>query len=985
MADDLFLRLYKGLNARQKKAVDTIEGPVMVIAGPGTGKTTVLTLRIAQILRTTDTPPDGILALTFTESAVASMRRKLVQLIGPAAYRVGLYTFHGFAQEVIGRYSESFPRIIGGDVATEAEKLSIIEKIIDENEFEFIKPFGAPYFYVKSILHTISDLKRDALTPKDFIKVLDKEEKDILAHEDVYHEKGKYKGEMKSAYKTVLRSNKKNRELVAVYKMYEEALALENLYDFDDMLLELLRAFKREPDLLQTLQEEHLYFLADEHQDANNAQNGILEKLAGYFEEPNLFIVGDEKQAIYRFQGASLENFLYFKSKFPTAKLIYLDENYRSTQEILDISHALAEVLPGDKALRPRLLAKSEREPGSVRIVSFKTERDEREGIIDEVERLIKDGTNPEEIAILTRTNRETTELGRSLMERGVPTNLFQDEDVLEDKDVAKLMLLLSAVANPTDEHLLGEVLFINFLKIDPIESTRMLRRAYFERASLLDVVKESDPAFAQKFSGFVTLVRNEGALDSFTAIVSESGLTEHLLTLPESIQKMALLSALYQEIASRQAHKKTLTLRDFLLDIETLREHGGRLSWSARLPREKSVSIMTAHKSKGLEWQTIIIPHAVDGVWGNKRSQLSFRLPFPLGSAHQSGQEEDERRLFYVALTRARERIVITHSHIRGDGREQVLSRFVEELPKDLVVREEGQSTDVSEDVLRKVERHLTRERTVWDKDYLRDIFFEQGLGATSLNNYIECPWKYFFENLLCVPHTQGRSEMFGLAVHDALSQLTNSLRLGREMSEGDFFKAFEKRLQRQPFTDQEFKEAMKKGKKVVEAFWKEKVPTWHKNSFAEFKISGVFVPLGEMERVTIKGRLDKLEIHGEREVRVVDYKTGSPKTRNELMGKTANATGAEKRQLDFYRLLLELYDNGKYEMTRGAILFTEPDEKGRIQEEEFGMSHEDAENIEREIIRVTDEIRNFTFWGNKCHDPECEYCKLRDVLIVD
>jgi DNA helicase-2/ATP-dependent DNA helicase PcrA len=956
----------------------------MVIAGPGTGKTTVLTLRIAQILRKSDTPPDGILALTFTESAVASMRRKLVQLIGPAAYRVGLYTFHGFAEEVIRRYPESFPRIIGGDIATEAEKLSIIERILDENQFEFIKPFGAPYFYVKSLLHTISDLKRDNISPVAFKKALEKEEKDILGGEEIYHEKGKYKGEMKSVYKTVLRSNKKNRELGTVYKMYEEALAEASFYDFDDMLLELIRSFEREPDLLQVLQEEYLYFLADEHQDANNAQNTILESLASYFENPNLFIVGDEKQAIYRFQGASLENFLYFKNKFPTAKLIYLDENYRSTQAILDLSHALAEVLPGDKNLRPRLMARSVREPGSVNVVAYKTERDECEGIIDLVQKVIAEGADPEEIAILTRTNRETTELGQSLLARGVKTNLFQDEDVLEDSDMAKLLLLLSAVADPTNEKLLGEILFVDFLSIDPIEATKMLRRAYAERSSLLDILKESDSVFSKKFSGWVTLARNESALDAFTTIVGESGITERLLALPESIQKMALLSALYQEIASRQAHKRELTLTNFLTDIETLREHGGRLSFSARLPKEGSVSVMTAHKSKGLEWQTVIIPHVVDGVWGNKRAMLNFRLPFPLGSAHQSGKEEDERRLFYVALTRARENIIITHAHMRMDGREQVVSRFVEELPKDLIARSEGQTTKDGDEILSRIERERSRERTVWDKEYLRAVFMEQGLGATSLNNYIECPWKYFFENLVCIPKLPNKSQMYGTAVHDALSYLTNALRVGREVSFEEFNEAFVKCLRRQPLSEQEYQEALKKGRDMLKIFWKEKLPTWHKNSFAEFKINGVFVPLGETDRVLLRGRLDKLEIHGEREVRVVDYKTGSPKTRNELLGKTQNATGAEKRQLDFYRLLLELYEKGKFEMTRGAILFTEPDDRGRVQEEEFEMSHEDAENIEREIIRVTGEIMNFTFWDTKCHDPECEYCKLRSVLIT-
>ncbi len=995
MPEDLFLKQYERLNERQKKAVDTTEGPVMVIAGPGTGKTTVLTLRIANILRKTDTPPDGVLALTFTESAVASMRRKLVPLIGPAAYRVGIFTFHGFAEEVIRRYPESFPRILGGDVATESEKLSIVEEILDERKFEYIKPFGSPYHYVRAILHTISDLKRDAVSPEDFLQVLEKEEKDILGKDDVYHEKGKYKGEMKTLYKTALKNVNKNKELRTAYVEYERLLKERKLYDFDDMLLELIRAFEREPDLLQALQEEFLYFHADEHQDANNAQNKILELLASHFEEANLFIVGDEKQAIYRFQGASLENFLYFKNKYPNAKLIYLDENYRSHQNILDTSHALAEILPGDKELRPRLLSKSEGDnTGKINVISFKTERDEEEGIADEVEEEIGRGIEPNEIAILVRTNKEIPIIGRALLSRGIPTNLFQDDDVLNDPDIKKLLLLLQTLVDPSNETRVGETLFIDFLKINPIDAIKIINLSRTNKVSILETLQNSLEDllladnedvlnFRNNFTKWITASRNKNALEAFTEIVSESEYTKHLLALPDSIQKMSLLSALYQEIASRQAHNRDLVLAEFLLDLETLKEHGSRLSFATRLPKEKSVSVMTAHKSKGLEWQTVIIPHVVDGVWGNKRTIADFRLPYPLGSAHQSGKEEDERRLFYVALTRAKSHIVLTHSHLRTDGKEQVVSRFVEEMPKEFITAAEGVTISEEEVLIHNLAKQANRERTIWDKDYLRETFFDQGLNATALNNYLTCPWEYFFKNLIRIPSVPEKHQLYGTAIHSALGFMTNAYRENRKIDFEDLKGAYLRCLDRQPLSNTDYEEAKAKGIKILEVFWKTLKDGWHRNSFSEFGIAGVFVYLPTGERITLRGRLDKLEILGDREVRVVDFKTGRPKTRNELIGATANSNGNEKRQLDFYRLLLELYEDGKYEMTHGSILFTETDDKGRIHEEEFEMSHSDREKVEAEVIRVSDEIARFTFWDTKCHTRDCEFCSLRDMLV--
>jgi DNA helicase II / ATP-dependent DNA helicase PcrA len=984
MADmeDLFKKRYEGLNTGQKLAVDTVEGPVMVIAGPGTGKTTVLTLRIANLLRKTDTPPDGILALTFTESAVVSMRKKLVPLIGPAAYRVGIFTFHGFAEEVIRRFSEYFPRIIGGDVATESEKLSILEKLIDEGKFERIRPFGAPYFYVPGALHTISDLKRDAVTPERFKEILDKEENDILNKADLKHEKGRYKGEMKSAYKDALKNIEKNRELVKLYTKYEVELEKRKLYDFDDMLLELLKALEAHPDLLQSLQEEYLYFLADEHQDANNAQNSILEKLSSYFDNPNLFIVGDEKQAIYRFQGASLENFLYFKNKFPNAKLIYLDENYRSHQSILDASHALAEPLPGDKKLRPRLMGKGESQKGDIEVVSYDDEIDEAHGVAELIRKEIDEGTEPEDIAVLVRTNREISELGQNLSTLGIPTTLYQDDDVLADPDIGKLMLLLQSVNEPENQKLLAEALFVDFLNLDPIKVTKVLSERDRSKGSLLDQIEEF-PEFAKNYKSWITLAKNRSALEVVTAILADSDLVERLLGKENSIEKISLLAALYQEISSRQAHKRDMSLGDFLNDIQTLREHNARLAFTSRMRKDKTVGVMTAHRSKGLEWKTVVIPHAVSGKWGSKRTNLTFRLPFPLGSAHQSGKEEDERRLFYVALTRAKEHIILTHSLRSQDGSELVASQFIEELPKDLITRKVGSGAGGAAALLGNLAKKTSRENTLWDRDYLRETFFAEGLSATALNNYIDCPWKYFFKNLICIPDMPDKERMYGTAIHDALSAMTQALRKGAKFTELDLVKRFISCLDRQPLSKEDYDEAKSKGEAVLKAFWQSERDTWYTNALSEFNISGVHINLPTGKPVILKGRLDKVDLLNEKLVRVIDWKTGKVKTRNDILGATKNSIGREKRQLDFYRLLLDLYDNGKYEMVKGGILFTEPDEKGRITKHEFDITAEDSENMKREVIRVADEIISFAFWEKDCKDRDCEFCNLRRILI--
>ncbi len=341
MTNTKFKELYKKLNFRQREAVDAIEGPVMVIAGPGTGKTQILTLRIVNILRKTDIPPDAILALTFTEAGVSAMRKRLVSIIGSPAYRVGIFTFHSFCNDIIKRFPEEFPRIIGSTNVSDIDKIVIIKELIEKTTLKLLRPYGDTFYYLHPVRQKISELKRENISPKELELRIKNNELRFKKIPDIRHQKGVYKGKMKGKYETEKKNIEKNKELLKIYITYENMLAERKLYDYEDMILEVIRALEKKQDFCLRLQEEYQYVLADEHQDANNAQNKLLELLVSFHENPNLFIVGDEKQAIYRFQGASLENFLYFQKKYKGARVIILEDNYRSTQTILDAAHSV--------------------------------------------------------------------------------------------------------------------------------------------------------------------------------------------------------------------------------------------------------------------------------------------------------------------------------------------------------------------------------------------------------------------------------------------------------------------------------------------------------------------------------------------------------------------------------------------------------------------------------------------------------------------
>ncbi len=997
MQEDYFLKSYTHLNSEQKKAVDTIEGPVMVIAGPGTGKTSILTLRIANILRKTDTPPNGILALTFTESAVHSMRKKLVEYIGVAAYRVHLHTFHGFAQEIITRYPEYFPRIIGGIIATDSERYEIIEQALSQGDFDIIRPFGEPFFYVRKALGAIQDIKRDGITPEDFEKMLIEEEKRILGQEDLYHEKGRSKGSMKREYKEALKNNLKNRELKELYKTYETLLKEKKLYDYDDMLLELVRALRDEEELLRTLQEEYLYILADEHQDANNSQNAILELLSDYRDTRNLFIVGDEKQAIYRFQGASLENFLYFKKKFEDAEVIFLDHNYRSTQSVLDVAHTLMGSKEGQEIKRPRLKRATREDfpERPIEIFHFTKDTDELLGTGYHIKKQIEEGILPEDIAVLVRTNREIESVGRALQGLGIPHTLFTDDDVLADHDIAKFLILLRAIVYPDRDDFVGAMFLIDFLGLDPIDAISLNREAFERRVSPLEILAnktfreklfspEKVSHLHERFLAWVKIAHNESVVDAFLKIIKDAELQEYLLTRKASLEKIEKLTKLYDEVKAFLSTHKGAKLKDFILSLDTLIRHGTPISFSRRSLGSSGVSVMTAHKSKGLEWRSVYVLNVVDGVWGNRRRVAGFHLPYPLGSNDESEENEDERRLFYVVLTRAKERVFISYSSLDGGGKERLISEFASELPQELILNIQGETFTPSLGLTHALREEVSPVRTIWDRDHLRALFKEQGLNATALNSYLDCPWRYFFKSLVRLPDIPEKYLHFGNAIHASLKMFADKKREGENPEIEEVLQVFDKFLERMPLSKRDFKDSLKKGREILPKYIENRSGDWHKESITEFSVSGVSVPLPNGENVLLRGRIDKIELLPDGTVNVVDYKTGGRKTRNEILGLTKNSNGDMKRQLDFYRLLLELHDNGKYEMVTGTIDFIEPDEKGRFSREQFDETSLEAQAVREEVVRVAGEISTFSFWNQtSCGDRDCYYCRLRQTLL--
>ncbi|HYF10017.1 MAG TPA: ATP-dependent DNA helicase, partial [Candidatus Paceibacterota bacterium] len=846
MATDSFSTLYKRLNPAQKKAVDTIEGPVMVIAGPGTGKTQILTLRMANILKKTDTAPDSILALTFTESGVSAMRARLVAIMGAEGYRVHIHTFHGFANEIIRRFPEEFPKIIGGEALTETEQISLMESVLTKCEgLELLRPWGDPLYYVKPALSAIEALKRENVDAERFAALVKKQEKEYAAAPDKTHAKGRYKGEMKGEFRDLAKQIAKNRELLLIYEEYEKALAKRRRYDYADMLLELIRALERSTDFLRTLQEEYQYLLADEHQDANGAQNRILELLSEFHESPNLFIVGDEKQAIFRFQGASLENFLYFKEKYPKAEVIALTSNYRSGQLILDSAHSLMAAAGADQSLRVPLSA-HKKEAARLVLREYPDTPGEAAGTAASVAEALAEGVAPSEIAILFRHNDDAGPLAEALARQGVRYRIEAERNILENREIRKLLALARAVAEPTDPHI-GELIFLDFLGLPTLDAYKLLAYARTLRAPLLELMtstrhlKEAgvgEPAvwqaFGEKMLRFASLAKNQDSLHALEEIFRDSGFLRELLSRADSAELLERCHRLFAEAREALRSDPGQSLSGFLAHLDMLSRYALPIRYSP--PEDpQAVRLMTAHRAKGLEFERVYITGSDERSWGGGRNRAYFKLPI---AGIGAGGIEDERRLFYVALTRAKREVILSYAKRSGDGRENAPSRFLSEIDPVLLTREETVLAEISE---RSFAPTPLQGPSVADREYLRERFFAQGLSVSALNNYLECPWRYFFVNLVRLPQVETKHQLYGTAMHKALSETLDALNKGRKISLPQLIASFERALEREPLSGADQKAALTKGKKALTGYWNEWRKSWKAPVFAEYAVKGV------------------------------------------------------------------------------------------------------------------------------------------------
>lgn len=1016
--NQVFLKALKRLNINQRRAVDTIEGPVLVVAGPGTGKTQILAARIGNILHHSDAQPHNILCLTFTDAAVIAMRERLVQFIGPEAYNVHIHTFHSFCNKVIQENPEYFG-MRELQAISDLEQAELFKQLLDNLATEHpLKRFTGKVYYETSRMRDLfSTLKREGWSPEFIIKKAHEYLEELPLREEYQYKRANAKKNIKAGDPKVNDINKEKAKidlLIAALNEFEnfQELMLQNeRYDFDDMISWVVKAFEEHEELLRRYQEQYLYFLVDEFQDTNGSQNFILEKLSGFWDIPNLFVVGDDDQSIYRFQGASVSNIFEFYAKYKEdLQYVVLDENYRSSQKILDASASvivnnnerLVNIIPN---LIKDLTAKGEYATieTDVKILSFDNILQEEAHLVDKITKLYEAGQRLSDYAIIYRNHRQVEDIVKVLTLKKIPLNVKERINILDLPFIKKVIKILQYIQveqrRPgTGTYLLFEILHFDFFDVHHQD---ILKISYEARQQDRDtdivwreIMSSKERMFqlhilsasaiyklGENLSYWTKNVTDHTIQTLLEKIVTHGGILEYIMKSNNKTWLMQVLSSFFEFIKKEHAQNPSLTIKDLLSLIDRMTENNIKMPVDKVITSQDGIHFITGHSSKGLEFNHVYILGANADNWEAKRkSNRGYKLPDNLNRTDIGDQIEEERRLFFVAMTRAKKTLQIGYANAKNEGKPIDKSRFIAEIMEER--NDEIQQVELPEEVIVDYKMNQMSGEGEPELHYIDHEMVDRALktfkiSVTSLNKYIRCPISFYFENLLKVPSARSESSGFGSAIHYALENYFIEMKQSEDQQfpgKDRMLELFEKGMEKYKshFTDEQYDRRLEYGKMLFPKYLEKYESDWNKVTVLEYDVANA-----QVKGVPITGKLDKMEFFGN-DIHVVDYKTGKPERAASKMKEPSEKEpngGEYWRQLVFYKILLDADKTKRYNMVSAELDFIQMNADHDFDKQKLTIQLKDIDLVKKLIVDTHQKIHAHEL-EKGCGEEYCQWC---------
>ncbi|HEX5112087.1 MAG TPA: ATP-dependent DNA helicase [Saprospiraceae bacterium] len=1017
------------LNTQQRLAVSSIEGPVMVIAGPGTGKTEILSLRIGYILKNTDTAPGNILCLTYTDAAATEMRHRLIEYIGPEAYRIQVSTFHSFCNLVIQENPSVFQQARELEPISDIDKFKLLQQLMDDFGPEHpLKKFkGQLYWDWKRLDELFSTMKKENWSPQYMIDQIERYIEQRRNSEDfIYKRKsgenqaGDFK--TKDFKEKVLDKMAPLEAAVLEYDHFNALLAENGQYDFDDMLLWVFKAFSENPDLLANYQERFLYFLVDEFQDTNGIQISILQKLIDHewLDRPNVFVVGDDDQAIFRFQGANIENLIEFYQRYEPL-VIFLDENYRSSQLILNASRVVMDSMEDPRMKDIFKQAKTLKASGQaaahtqqVIIQSYPNLDAENADVFHQLKTWHEQKIDGE-IAVLYSKHELGRELAQALKGAGIPFHSQKRLDALKHPMIGHLLSILQCIHQlsdgaDNDDALVYQILHLRYLQPNSRDlQTLMLAYTPKERDSLttfysflgdkqrLDLLPLTDRKWMD--SMFSLLDRSiveyhSRTLVSFVEwIVHEYGILQWILHQPEKFTFLFTLKTFYNFVEAQSAAQNNLRVPGLLELCDLMSTYNIALPVQELTKSGTGIHLSSLHGAKGLEFEKVIIKNMTDNEW-EKKKQWNQNFSYPdnlvridsVSATESSDQarDQDRRRLLYVGMTRAKQELMLTYANAKTDGKGLLPSVYLSELETKCSDILKGIATTDNERIAEYQAAYMSGEQKadlLKDDQVIRERVKNYVLNVSALNTYLECPLRFYYEKILVIPSSEAAPLLFGTALHDALNRYFRKRFEEKDTTKGKAYLVetfgWSINRERHQFTPKEFEDYLVYGKKILGQFYDEYASTWS-DAFkykVEYDIRDVHI-----EGVPVRGFIDRIDLL-DNNLFVYDYKSGNPDRILKKIkgpGKDDVIGGHYWRQMVFYDLLLEADPRNKRGMSEGWILGLEPKKDGTFLNRKVTVTDDDRSLVRQQIVDTWSKIQNLEF-ENGC--GECAWCKMHDL----
>jgi len=893
-------RILDGLNDAQREAVTHDAGPLLIVAGAGTGKTTVITRRIAWLISQRRARPEQILALTFTDKAAAEMEERVDQLVPYGYADVEIATFHAFGDSLLRGHSLEIGLKNDFSVLSRAEQVIFLRDRLFELPLARYRPLGDPTRHLQAIITLVSRCKDENISPDDYARCAERLRAAALATPDDAEGRDRAEGQV---------------ELAATYAKYAELMSREGAIDFGDQIVLALRLLIERPHVLSVYQRRFKYILVDEFQDTNYAQFELVKRMAA--RHRNVAVVADDDQAIYRWRGAAISNVLGFLDHYADTRQVVLTENFRSHQAVLDAAHRLIVYNNPDRLEVRSGIVKhltAVREPPGPEPTSlhYETATQEADAVAQMIREHVEEGRwRFSDVAVLVRSNDDADQFLRSFNLRGIPWTFSGNAGLFGRPEVRLLLAFLRAVAHPDDSVSVHYLASSDLYGVPIVDLTRCATHADRKHRWLFDVLRTVDDnrelAGELSAEGLLAVHQLVGDLVRYMELGREMPTGELLYQfLVDSgwlarMSKAATardeaevqnISKFFRRILDASKALKYDNIREFVKHLDALIDAGEDPAVAEADVETPAVRVLTVHKGKGLEFPVVFMVSLAQGKFPTHRRGDALELPVELlRDALPSGDfhTQEERRLFYVGMTRARRELFFTSARDYGGARQRKVSQFVLEaldLPKDAARPFRSQAIEEIERFAPPPSNEVGDLTPVPDSEELL-------LSHRQVDDYQTCPLKYRYIHLLRVPILRHHTVVYGSTIHAVVEFYLKRRQEGNYTSLEDLLAEYERKWLNQGFLTWEHQEARKAaGREALTRFWHQEEaegakPTYIEKDFA-FSVG----------RNRVRGRFDRVDEDLLGAV-IVDYKT-SDVTRQ----KDADRRVAQNLQLKMYAL---------------------------------------------------------------------------------